>query len=546
MITIHDANATDFDNNGLGILQPTEAYVEEEAAGMYAVHLVHPIDEDGHWRRIARGRILQVDVPVTITDAKLLRSTTSSITETVSYEIYQVNTRTSNLYLRARPTTSSTALGKYPKGTSVYKLDDAGGGDWTHVKVPSDGKEGYMSATWLKSTSETYTGNSTITETTTAAEDVRIETSPKQRFRIYHTKIDTAAKTITADALHIFYDLAGNVLSEAYLPEKESVSDAVRHVMRGALNPHNFTAEVGVFDASITGDYATSSITNILLDPDNGIVAQSGGIFIRDNERFYILPDPHLDRGIRIRRGKNLIGVDADMDMSSVVTRIVPIGKDANGDMLKLKGTQYVDSARISDYPLIYAQNIEYDVTVDKSGDFPTEAAARAELRRLAEADFAGGADLPEYSLDVDFVILEENESRAYQALQKIHMYEVVTIEDSVADILTQQQLTYYKYNLLTKQYDSVVLGSMDRMNEKVYGYQIQDGSVSQRKISVGALTNIPLGAGAVAYGNLAESALDSLNADALNTIIAYIRQMIVNNDITNQLWQDIKTIANT
>ena len=35
-----------------------------------------------------------------------------------------------------------------------------------------------------------------------------------------------------------------------------------------------------------------------------------------------------MDRGVLISYGKNVIGIDETLDMGSVVTRLMPIGKD--------------------------------------------------------------------------------------------------------------------------------------------------------------------------------------------------------------------------
>ena len=47
MITIYEANATDFGGNGLGTLAPESCLVSETLNGEYEVTLVHPIDEAG-------------------------------------------------------------------------------------------------------------------------------------------------------------------------------------------------------------------------------------------------------------------------------------------------------------------------------------------------------------------------------------------------------------------------------------------------------------------------------------------------------------------
>ena len=137
----------------------------------------------------------------------------------------------------------------------------------------------------------------------------------------------------------------------------------------------------------MTGEYTRRGLVECLLDPDDGVVPQAGARLIRDNFDIWLLPDLTRETGVTIRHGKNLLGATLTTDWDSLVTRIIPVGQDAEGKPLLLEGTTYVDSPRISDYPVICAQAVEYDVKIGQEG-IDNAAQARAKLQELAEADF--------------------------------------------------------------------------------------------------------------------------------------------------------------
>jgi len=63
VITVHEKNATSFENLGLGVLFPSFCTVKEELNGIYELELEHPYDQYGKWKNIENDRILYVSTP---------------------------------------------------------------------------------------------------------------------------------------------------------------------------------------------------------------------------------------------------------------------------------------------------------------------------------------------------------------------------------------------------------------------------------------------------------------------------------------------------
>ena len=57
-----------------------------------------------------------------------------------------------------------------------------------------------------------------------------------------------------------------------------------------------------------------------------------GGELARDWFDVYLIKRVGLDSGVQIREGKNLLGINYDVDDSDVVTRIMPTGEDKDGN----------------------------------------------------------------------------------------------------------------------------------------------------------------------------------------------------------------------
>ena len=542
MITIYAPDAVDFSTLGEGALCPSECVIEEQALGQYSLTMTHPMDAGGKWRMIAPGCILKAPAPVRETPLAVEdgEGTIPSEPETVTRHIYRVQTNTgANLHLRQGPSTSTRILSKYRPGTEVVVLSQSGG--WGQVIVRSSGAAGYMSMeylVWVRDEAETIAGDAPSPQRVVYPAQSRM-----QLFRIASVERDAAAREVRVTAQHIFYDLLGNIVSGEYAPENVAASTVVEQLFARALNAHAFDVHCPA-QTSVSGDYTRRGLVECLLDPDDGVAPQAEARLIRDNFDIWLLPDLPRETGVTIRHAKDLLGAAMTTDAGSVVTRIIPVGEDADGKPLLLSGTVYVDSPRISDYPLIYARAIDYDVKIGQDG-VANAAQARARLKELAEADFANGIDLPSVSLDVDFAVLGETEEyRRYADLQAVHLYDTVRVVAKEAGIDAAVRVTGYKWDALGRRYESVTLGELTEVKTSVYGYQLADKSVGTVKLQNGAVGSAQLRDLAVQYAHINTAAVEQLSANSLTALKAYIHELAAESVTTDQLYADLASIA--
>lgn len=526
-IPIYAQNATDFSSGGLGLLTPTECTITEQAGGKYELTLVQPITSDLRWTQVLNGCILKVRAPKRESP---IYEMTGSGSSAVTREIYEVDTNGGRLHLRQKPTTSAKILAKYHEGTEVVKLTDAGSADgytWIQVAVVNGGATGYMATRWLKFVrSETETAAGTQPG---SGSSVKVQPSREQLFRIYSIETDSAKMQVTAKAMHIFYDLRGNLVNGDYEIENVAASTAAQYVFSHALNANDFALYASDIEGSVTGDYSYKGLIESLLDPDEGIAAQAGALLVRDNFDIFLMPDQVRDMGVTVRRRKNLKSVIVTNDASDVVTRIIPVGRNEDGDPLYLDGQIYVDSSHINDYPVPMAKKIDYsEVKVgDGEEDYESDAAARQKLRELVQEEFDSGIDLPTYGMDVDFILLGNTaEYQDYASLQAVNLYDTVTVIDEIIGLTAKVRVTGYEWDALRERYNSVTLGELQDLQNTTYGFNIANGSVSGNKLIAGSVGGEVLRNATIQYAKISVAAIQQLTAEAFNAVKANIDQL--------------------
>lgn len=525
MIPIYPETCTDFTTNGLGLLTPIECMVEERAGGLYELTLVHPIDESLRFTLLQPGAIVKAPSPVR--ETPLYEAPAVSAPATVKRRLWEVERTTVGAYLRSGPGTGHRALDVKRNGDRVLELEDCGD-PWIKVCVVKGGQLGYMSKKWLGLVGEV---EETISPGAPAGGMVTLSQSRDQLFRIYSVEQDSAAATVTARALHIFYDAAGAVINADLNAKGEDVSSVIAKI--AAHSPINISCLN--LSAPVTGDYGRLSPVEALLNPDGGILSQIPALLVRDNFEAVLIPDTVRDRGVTIRRGKNLIGAQLTMDDSGVVNRILPVGRDKNGNPLYLPET-YVDSPRPR--ARVRARRIEYDVQVGENGVGSVNA-AREKLRFLAMADFTDhGLDLPACGMDVDFVLLGNAQGyENYATLQAVHLYDTVTVIDESIHLQAKLKVTGYRFNCLTKQYAGVTLGEIQALDQTISPYALPDGSLSGSKIVPGSITGASLQNAAIGYAKINTAAVEQLSADALTALTARIREITADKLTADELY---------
>ncbi|WBY48098.1 phage tail protein [Latilactobacillus curvatus] len=281
-----------------------------------------------------------------------------------------------------------------------------------------------------------------------------------QLFRVY--KVTKNIGFLEVNCYHIFYDLAGNFIEDTNIVS-QSGQAAITHFGTGLQYATRFN-----FVSNIVGTNSARMVrlnaVQALLDSsqDNSFLSRWGGEIKRDNFTIYMNDVRGNDKGFKIRHGKNLTGYEANIDYSSVVTRIMPYGY--NGLMLPEK---YVDSPLRGKYAFTRIKKIEYtnikaidpDATSNDESAVPLEEAYKL-LRQAAALEYSvNKVDIPTSNFKVTFKNLADTKEYAdFKALEKVEPWDYVTVIADNLDI--KSRMISYKYDAITRAYKEVELGN--------------------------------------------------------------------------------------
>ena len=366
---------------GDGMLTPTACKISEEAGGNYRLQLTHPIDPDGKWKLLTPFALILAPIPVTKIPA--IDSEGSAIG--VGNEVWASNGDYTNFYASWTYTYPAwhSGTGYYP-GNKVnhngYVWEclqitliepTTGASAWKRVspirpilKTLPDGTVLIVSSqdsTWLHCT--LMTGESgwvqksaavyqyTIDEDSEIIRHLEERTLTHQLFRVLDITHDGKAMTIQVNAQHSSYDWSMSIVGRITLRDTP-LSTAIAAI-RSAVLPDGSSSAPNIYaaasDATITAACTRKTLTSVILDPEEGIVRQARARLIRDNLEFFLLGES--TGRYAIRYGVNLLGVTWRRDYTKLVTRVMPIAKDANGDVRGLPAPGRVSGGRLPGHP---------------------------------------------------------------------------------------------------------------------------------------------------------------------------------------------------
>lgn len=286
----------------------------------------------------------------------------------------------------------------------------------------------------------------------------------KQLYRIY--SVDRNMDQATATAYPIFMDSKNDCFLWDVRPTNKIGQDALDIMLAGS----KYTGQSDITTAS-TAYYVQKNFIDALNgDDENAFLKRWGGEVAYQNFKIIVNNRLGADNGLRVEFGFNLTGLQEQVDMSNVVTRIIP--KAFNGYILPENET--VDSPLINNYPVVYTRVIEYqDVKLasdasendQENGTIicQTMDDLYASLRQKANDDFAAGIDLPNITYDVDMVDLSKTDMYAdYADLLSVQLGDTAHIKNKRMNIETTARVITLVYDCITQKTDSLTLGDYE------------------------------------------------------------------------------------
>lgn len=255
-------------------------------------------------------------------------------------------------------------------------------------------------------------------------------------FRIQERKKDF--NSVYIFARQIFWDLADNFLEDVR-PTNTIASGALESILTHTESPNNFTGYSDVttvgtanylrmspLDAIMSGTSSASSQS--ANSSDNALLDIWGGELQLDKYNIKILQHRGDDRGTIISYGKNLTGIEEDLNTKDTKTRIMPTGLDESNNVITLP-EKYIDSQYINNYPHPKYCTLAVEGAQVSADNGITLNDVYTMLRNSVSKEYANGIDLPTYSYTINFIDLRNTEEyKNYAVLESVYMGDTVTI----------------------------------------------------------------------------------------------------------------------
>lgn len=508
MITIFDVGYERFETMGLGQLMPAHIEIHEEQGGAYEMELDHPLDREGKHDLIQNARIIKCPAPSRPTPLVQLYGLDGGEKwrVTASTKIYsQARTSTGHYITEPAPQTPLQQLLLRSRFVDVFRplMGPTEQKRWVSNgnRVLQNLAVGAELTVLSKADPAFYrvsSGRGTVgyvpvgaiafdrIDPGTPGDAIQARQLRDQLFRVYRTEKDTKGGTLKAWARHVFYDLLGNVITDG-LCEQMTVTQALDQISGNCTQPdHGFSFYSDDESHTITADYTHRSLVDAILNPEDGILAQANLRIVRDNFDVFLLRRSTVKRN-PITYGGGLLGVTLSVDEDGIINRIIPLGKDRDGNVVT---PGPVNSPRNDEATLIHAQAIPYDIQEKKAeGGNPavTLPEVMAQLTQAARDDFDSGIDSPSVTMRVECLQLGDTEEyKAYRDLDRMYLGDLIPIHDDLHGIRAEAEINEYRFLPLQERYAEILVGLTDSMRAvgSVSSYMIS--GVSAGKVAGG------------------------------------------------------------
>ena len=347
---------------------------------------------------------------------------------------------------------------------------------------------------------------------------------------------------VEVTARHVWYDnLKDFTLWKPTADTDYTAAAVCRNILSNAISPVDSRVASDCTD-TLKGDqldYQNKNLVECFLDPENGVCAQFDLSLIRDNWDFYCLRNVGYDRGMVIENGKNLLGVERKENIENLATRIAPYGKDKKGNIIWLdhNGLKYIDSQYIGDYSCPHVELYDTGLQIGKDG--VTAANIQAKLLEEGQKRFTDDkVDLPSVEMTISFISLGDTEEYIqYRGLDKVYLYDIITIHDTVRGYSYTAQVVGIEHDILTGMLNSVTIGKLDNWDgtrkiatwqvPEINGENIRLLSIQAGAFAPGAIYGEDIAEAVISYAHFAAATINHLTADSIEAVTAQIHEII-------------------
>lgn len=283
-----------------------------------------------------------------------------------------------------------------------------------------------------------------------------------QLFRIKHVKKNLNRKVVVAT--HIFYDWNDDFIEDTY-PQKLAGQAALKWLVDHTVNSNKkFTAYSDITKIATARYVRRNPVECLIGNIDNSFINVWGGELERDNFTIKMLESRGTDTGYKIIAGKNLTGIEVNVDYSNIITKIMPQGFD--GLLLPEK---YVESPHIDEYPNKKIKKVEFSevqiVDDDEHPENNVNEETAYELLRVKSKELFDKDKIDIPVVDIKVELIELSKTREYKGkydfLETLKLGDTLYTKVDTLDIDISIKIVKYKWDVLKGRYISLELGNI-------------------------------------------------------------------------------------
>ena len=276
-----------------------------------------------------------------------------------------------------------------------------------------------------------------------------------QLFYIYDK--DKGMHGVKCKARHIFFDLASEVLVDCR-PTNANGREALNKMLAGT----GFIGHSNIVSIN-TAHYIRKHIANeaLISDDENSFINKWGGELDVDNFNVYMNERTGGDYGVTFKYGRDLIDLNENSNIDSLVTRILPVG--FNGITIP---EVYVDSPLINNYRKIKTEVVKFDdikvkESLEDDEGYDTLEEAQEALREACRAMFNQGIDKLLLQVELEVAKLENTlKYKDYKDLLTTGLGDTVGVEHLDIGIDIKTRVIKFSYDCIKEKYKSITLGN--------------------------------------------------------------------------------------
>lgn len=198
----------------------------------------------------------------------------------------------------------------------------------------------------------------------------------QQAFRV--SSPSKKGNKITLKAWHVFYDSKNYLIADSYVVDM-NCNNALDHLNRATEPQTTFTT---ISDVTTVDSFRC--VRKSLYEAIQTVLERWGGHLVRDNFKIGIRQNIGTDNGVVVRYRKNLKELTCEENWDSVVTKLLPVGKDGILlNDLNASASLYVTSS--TQYSIPYTKTVSFNQENIKEEDYKN-ASGETDVQRYHAA----------------------------------------------------------------------------------------------------------------------------------------------------------------